>query len=48
VTTPEIIYQIHELVLEERRISAEQLSISRERVAPIIREDVDMRKLSAK
>jgi len=48
VTTTDIIYQIHELILEDRRISAEQLCISRERVAPIIREDVDMRKLSAK
>ena len=48
VTTPKIFDQIHELILEDRRISAEQLCISRERVAPIIREDVDMRKLSAK
>jgi len=52
VTTPEIIDQIHELILEDRRISAksiaEQLSISRERVRPIIHEDLDMRKLSAK
>jgi len=40
VTTPEIINQIHELVLEDRRIStksiAEQLGISRERVGSII------------
>ena len=52
VNTPEIIYQIHELILEERRISAksiaEQLGISRERVGSIIHEDLDMRKLSAK
>jgi len=52
VITPEIIEQIHELVLEDRRISAktiaEQLDISRERVGPIIHEDLDMRKLSAK
>jgi len=52
VTTPEIIDQIHELILEERRISvksvAEQLGISRERVGSIIHEDLDMRKLSAK
>jgi len=52
VTTPEIIDQIHELILEDRRISAksiaEQLGISRERVGPIIHEDLDMRKLSAK
>jgi len=40
VTTPEIIDQIHELILEARRISAksiaEQLNISRERVGSII------------
>jgi len=52
VTTPEIIEQIHELILEDRRISAksiaEQLGISRERVRSIIHEDLDMRKLSAK
>ena len=52
MTTPEIIHQIHELILEYRRISAEsiaeQLGISRERVGFIIHEDLDMRKLSAK
>ena len=52
VTTPEIIDQTHELILEERRISAksiaEQPGISRERVGFIIHEDLDMRKLSAK
>ena len=51
VTTPEIIDQIHELILEDRRISAksisEQLDISRERVGSIIHEGVDIRKLSA-
>ena len=51
VTTPEIIDQIHELNLEDCRISAksvaEQLGISRERVGSIINEDLDMRKLSA-
>jgi len=40
VTTPEIIDQIHELILEERRISAksiaEQLGISCERVGSTI------------
>jgi len=40
VTTPEIIDQIHELILEDRLISAksiaEQLGISRERVGSII------------
>jgi predicted ArsR family transcriptional regulator len=52
VTTPEIIDQIHELNLEDRRISAksiaEQLDISRDGVRSIVREDVDMRKLFAK
>jgi len=52
LTTPEIIDQIHELILEDSRISAksiaEQLGISRERVGSIIHEDLDMRKLSAK
>jgi len=52
VTTPEIIDQIHELILEDRRISAqstaEQLGISRERVWSIIHEDFDIRKLFAK
>jgi len=52
VTTPEIIDQIHEIILEDRQISAksiaEQLHISRKRVGSIIHEDLDMRKLSAK
>ena len=52
VTTPEIIDQIHELILEDRRISAksiaEQLGNSHERVGSIIHEDLDMRKFSAK
>ena len=52
VTTPEIIYQFHDLIWEERRISAksiaEQLGISRERVGSTIHDDFDMRKLSAK
>jgi len=52
VTTLEIIDQIHELILEDCRISAksiaEQLSISRDRFWCIIHEDLDMRKLSAK
>ena len=47
VTTPEIIDQIHELIVEDRRISA-KLGISRERVGSIIHEDLDTRKLSAK
>ena len=52
VTTPEIIDQIHELILDNRRVSAksiaEKLGTSHERVGPIIYEDFDMRKLSAK
>ena len=52
MTTPEIIEQIQELILEDRRISAksiaEQLGISQEWVGSIIHEDLDMRKLSAK
>jgi len=51
VTTPEIIDQIHELILEDRRVSAksiaEQLGISREWGGSTIHEDLDMRKLSA-
>jgi len=52
VTTPEIIDQVHELILEDSRISAksiaEQLGISGERVGSIIHEDLDVQKLSAK
>jgi len=52
LTTSEIIDQIHELILEDHRISAksiaEQLGISREWVGSITHEDLDMRKLSAK
>ena len=52
MTTPETIGIIHELILEDHRISAksiaEQLGISRERVGSIIHEDLDMWKLSAK
>jgi len=49
VTTPEIIDQIHELILEDRHISiAEQLGTSRERVGSIIHEDLDMWKLFTK
>ena len=52
MTTPEFIDQIHELILEDRRISAisiaEQLGISREGVGSTFHEDMNMRKLSAK
>ena len=51
VTTPEIIDQIHELILEHHWISVksipEQLGISCEQVGSIIHEDLDMQ-LSAK
>ena len=51
MTTTEIIDQIHDKILEDQEISAksvaEQLGISRERVASITHEDLDMRKLSA-
>ena len=49
VTTPEIIDQIHELILEDCWISiksiAEQLDISREGVGSIIHENLDMRRI---
>jgi len=52
VTTPRIIVQTHDLILEDRRISnksiAEELGISRERVGAIVHEDLDMRKFPAK
>jgi len=52
VTTPQIIDQIHELICEDRRISAksiaQQMGISRERFWSIIHEDLDMRKFSEK
>jgi histone-lysine N-methyltransferase SETMAR len=52
VTTPLIIDQIHELILEDHQISvksiAEQLGMSREWVGPNIHKDLEMRKLSAK
>jgi len=51
VTTSEIIEQIHELNLEDRRISAkslaEHLEISRERIVSIVHEELEMRKLSS-
>jgi DNA-binding transcriptional regulator GbsR (MarR family) len=50
VTTPEIIDQIHQLILEDRQILAqsiaEHLGISRERVGSTILEDLDMWKLA--
>ena len=52
MTTPQIIHQIHELILEDHRISAKsvakQLGINLEWVGSIIHEDLHTRKLSAK
>ena len=52
VTKPEIIDQIHELILEDCQILAksvaEQMGISREQVGSIIHEDLDIQKLSVK
>jgi hypothetical protein len=52
VTNQEIIDQIHEIILEDIRISsksiAEQLGILREEVWSITHKDLDMRKLSDK
>jgi len=52
VTTLEIIVQIHELILEDRQISAEsiaeQLCILHEQVGSVIHEDFNMQKLSVK
>jgi len=52
VTTPEIIDQTHELILEDcwilAKSIAEQLGVSREWVGSIIHEDLDMQKLSAR
>ena len=52
MTTTEIIDQIHELNLEDRRILAksiaEQLGISHGRVGSITHEDLDLQKFSAK
>jgi hypothetical protein len=51
VTTPEIIDQNHELILEDRRISdqstAEYLGISRDQFGSIFHEDLYAPKLSA-
>ena len=52
VTTPEIVDQIHELILEDHQVLAksitEQLGIPRKQVGSIIHEYLDMQKLSVK
>jgi hypothetical protein len=52
MTIPEVVAEIHELNLEDHRISsksiAEHMGISRERVGSIVHDDVDMRKLCGK
>ena len=52
MTTPEIVDQIHKIILEDCWISAnsiaEQLDISQEQVVHIIHEDFDMQKFSMK
>jgi len=52
VTTPETIDKIHELILDDRQISAKsiagQLDISREQVGSIVHEDLDKQKFSVK
>jgi predicted XRE-type DNA-binding protein len=51
-TTPEIIEQVHEMVLDDRwmkvREIAETLGISKERVGYILHEELDMKKLCAR
>jgi hypothetical protein len=51
-TTPDFIDQIHDLILEDRRIPAnsiaEQIGISSKRLVFIIHGNLDMRKLFAK
>jgi transposase len=51
-TPPEIIQQVHDMVLDDRRIkvreTAETLGISKERVGYILHEEFDMKKLCAR
>jgi len=48
-TPPEIIEQVHDMLLDDRRIKvceiAETIGISKERVRYILHEDLDMKKL---
>jgi len=51
-TTPEIIEQVHDMVLYDRRMEvreiAETIGISKERVGYILHEELDMKKLCAR
>jgi transposase len=51
-TTPEIIEQVHHMVLDHRRMKvrkiAETIGISKERVGYILHEELDMKKLCAR
>jgi len=51
-TTPEIIEQVHDMVLDDRwmkvRKTAETIGISKERVEYILHKELDMRKLCAR
>ena len=51
-TTPEIIKQVHDMVLDDRRMKvreiAETIGISKERVGYILHEELDMKKLCAR
>jgi predicted XRE-type DNA-binding protein len=48
-TTPEIIEEVHDLLLDDRQMKvreiAETISISKERVGYILHEELDMKKL---
>jgi histone-lysine N-methyltransferase SETMAR len=51
-TTPEIIEQLHDMILDDRRIKvreiAETKGISKERVGYVLHEELDMKKLCAR
>ena len=51
-TTPEIIEQVHDMVLDDRRMKvreiAETIGISKEGVGYILHEELDMKKLCAR
>ena len=51
-TTPEIIHQVHDIVLDDRRVKvkeiADVLGISKERVGYILHKELNMRKLCAR